>query len=153
MAFSFLKQIGQILTGKWGRQVPPPGAARELMKPGPVSLSQLVDLVVTVETVGQVLSLPGPEKLKAATPLVMQALLTSGIVPGARIKDLALLERAAAEIAGGIADFLNAIAPQEAGGDDEHGFAADRNRSGGDHPVLRPLGVPDPTVGGAGGPP
>lgn len=54
----------------------------------------------------------GDAKLTAATPLIQQALLTwaQSNLPGhSKIKDPTLLAKAAGEITGGFADFLNAL--------------------------------------------
>jgi hypothetical protein len=54
----------------------------------------------------------GSAKLTAATPLVQQALMTwaSSNLPGhSKVKDSTLLAKAAGEITGGFADFLNAL--------------------------------------------
>lgn len=54
----------------------------------------------------------GSQKLAAASPLVQQALLAwaQSNLPGhASVKDPALLAKAAGEITGGFADFLNAL--------------------------------------------
>ena len=54
----------------------------------------------------------GPQKLAAATPLIQQALLlwASSNLPGHnKVKDPVLLTKAAGEITGGFADFLNSL--------------------------------------------
>lgn len=54
----------------------------------------------------------GSAKLTAASPLVQQALMTwaTSNLPGhSKVKDPALLTKAAGEITGGFADFLNAL--------------------------------------------
>ena len=54
----------------------------------------------------------GSQKLAAASPLVQQALLTwaTSNLPGhSKVKDPQLLAKAAGEITGGFADFLNAL--------------------------------------------
>jgi hypothetical protein len=73
------------------------------------TLQQLVGIVVNVEAVGQVLGTPGPDKLKAATPLVAQIILQSDFMVGKKIKNQELFQKAAAQFAGGAADFLNSL--------------------------------------------
>lgn len=71
-------------------------------------IQQFADVIKNVEAVGQVLGLPGPDKLKAAAPLVAQVLLKSALMAGHEY-DPALLTSGATKIADGYADVVNSI--------------------------------------------
>ena len=72
-------------------------------------LKAIETIIVQVEGVGQVLGLPGPDKLRAASPLVAQMVLQSSVVAGRKIADPALFQRGAQKIADGMADVLNSL--------------------------------------------
>ncbi len=65
--------------------------------------------IVRVEAIGQALSLAGPDKSKAAAPLIGQLILQSPFMIGKKIKDEALWLKGCGEIGGGFADCLNAL--------------------------------------------
>lgn len=77
-------------------------------------ISKLLNIITTTEAVGQALSLPGADKAKAAGPLIMQEFLQVMAATGHTIANGAAAQAASVTIAGGIADFLNAVHPQVA---------------------------------------
>ena len=72
-------------------------------------LAQIAQIVVEIETMGQVLSIAGPQKLQAAAPLVAQIILQSTLLANRKIADPAGFQKGCGEIAGGLADILNAL--------------------------------------------
>jgi hypothetical protein len=77
-------------------------------------LSQVADAVIQAEAIGQALSLPGPQKLQAAAPLVSQILIDSSIVAGKQIAQPDLFKQGSQKIADGMADVLNSLHPDSA---------------------------------------
>lgn len=81
---------------------------------GVADFNTLASIVSTSEVMGAAVTEAkgGPAKLAAATPLVQQALMewAQSNLPGhSAVKDPALLQKAAGEIAGGFADAMNAF--------------------------------------------
>lgn len=74
-------------------------------------LSEMYQVIANVEAVGQMQGLAGPDKAKAAAPLIAQIVLASAGMAGKQIADPALFDKACVEIAGGIADVLNSVHP------------------------------------------
>lgn len=74
-------------------------------------LKSIETIIVQVEAFGQVLGIAGPDKLKAAAPLVAQMILQSSIVAGRKIDNPALFQQGASKIADGMADVLNSLKP------------------------------------------
>jgi hypothetical protein len=72
-------------------------------------LSELGAAVVTVEAVGQALGLSGPDKLKAAIPLVGQAISQSALVAGKKIANQTLYDQAMQGFAQATVDLLNSL--------------------------------------------
>jgi hypothetical protein len=72
-------------------------------------LDLLAQIISNVEAVGQVTGLTGPDKLKAATPLVAQAILASSMLAKHKIADASLFNQGAQKIADGMADVLNSL--------------------------------------------
>ncbi len=72
-------------------------------------LTQIANIIIQVETVGQVLNLPGADKLRGATPAVAQILLQSSILVGHEIANPVLFQQGAGKIADGMADVLNSL--------------------------------------------
>ncbi len=85
-----------------------PGAAGVIQKVD-ASLTQIAQIIIEVETIGQKLAIAGPQKLTAAAPLVAQVILQSSLLVGHKIHDEALFNKACGEIAGGFADLLNSL--------------------------------------------
>lgn len=77
-------------------------------------LTQIKDIIVTVEAVGQAWDQPGTEKLRVAGPLVAQAIAQSSLMIGHEIADKGKYDAACAVIAGGFADLLNSLKADEA---------------------------------------
>lgn len=74
-------------------------------------LTKVAGIIVLVEGAAAAVSspLPGPEKLKMATPLVVQILLQSDILVGHKVKNQTLFQQGAASIASGMADVMNSL--------------------------------------------
>lgn len=72
-------------------------------------IAQLGDVIVNVEAMGQALSIAGPDKLKAAAPLVAQIILKSSIMVGHSIDNQQLFTQGSAKLADGMADILNSL--------------------------------------------
>jgi hypothetical protein len=72
-------------------------------------LSVLAGVITSVEGVGQALGIKGPDKLKAAAPLVAQAILSTALLSRHKIANEALFQQAATKIADGMADLLNSL--------------------------------------------
>lgn len=72
-------------------------------------LAQIAEAVLQVEVIGQVLGSPGPDKLRAVTPLVAQVILRSALVANHKIADPVKFQVGAAKVADGIADILNSL--------------------------------------------
>ncbi len=72
-------------------------------------LSLLSALVVQAEAMGQALGIKGPDKAKAIAPLVGQMVLTSEMMVGRTIKDVALFNKGCLGLGGDVADILNSL--------------------------------------------
>ena len=72
-------------------------------------LAEVAQLVANMEAIGQVLTLPGAQKLQGVTPLVAQILLRSAIVANHKVGNPALFQQGAGKIADGMADLLNSL--------------------------------------------
>lgn len=72
-------------------------------------LTQISTIITEVEAMGQALAIKGPDKLKAAAPLVAQVILQSSLLVNHKIANQALFTQACTEIAGGMADLLNSL--------------------------------------------
>jgi hypothetical protein len=75
------------------------------------TLMQVSTVVQMVEAIGQAAStpMPGAEKLKVATPLVAQIILSSTMLAQHKIANEALFRQGCASIASGMADVLNSL--------------------------------------------
>lgn len=117
MALTFLSKLGSIAIkgvsvalGLLPQLASIPGA-------GPAAgavfseLAQIAGVIVHVEAMGQVLGIKGPDKLKAAIPLVAQVVLASPLFANKKVADLALFNTGVEKLAGGFADVLNSIHP------------------------------------------
>lgn len=123
---SFLKTLGKILAtgGRIAAQamgifpvIQPFLGSGKAAEYAPVvlnDLSQIASVVTTAETMfASVAGQTGPQKLAAATPLVVSILKTSQAFDGKKIADEALAEQGAQKIISGVVDFMNAIHPDE----------------------------------------
>ena len=72
-------------------------------------LAQIANIITEVEAIGQVLSIPGVDKLKSAAPLVAQTILQSSILVNHTINDSVLFKQGCTKIADGMADVLNSL--------------------------------------------
>jgi hypothetical protein len=68
-------------------------------------------VITMVEAIGQAASvpMPGAEKLKVATPLVAQIILSSSMLAQHKIGDEVLFRQGCTSIASGMADVLNSL--------------------------------------------
>lgn len=81
------------------------------------TLNGIAAIVMNVEVFGQVLGTAGPDKLKAATPLVAQIILQSDMMTGKKINDQVLFAQGVEKVTAGIADILNSIKDSEISSD------------------------------------
>ena len=72
-------------------------------------LSQIAQMVVTVEGIGASLNIPGNQKLQAISPLVAQLILQANFMDGQKIKNENLFRDGAQHIAQGMAEVLNSL--------------------------------------------
>ncbi len=72
---------------------------------------QIAQIVAQVEGMAQALDtpLPGPEKLKMATPIIAQIVLNSGMLAGKEIANPVLFKQGCASLGSGMADILNSL--------------------------------------------
>ena len=75
-------------------------------------IGAIAEEIKTVETIGQILGTPGPDKLKAAAPLVAQVILKSALLAGHEY-DQALFTEGSTDVANGFAKILNSIKPDK----------------------------------------
>ena len=112
----FLKKLGQILaigielvTG-----IGPILSAQAPSSSGTVAtvtndLNLIAGIIAQAEAMGASLGLPGPDKLKAAAPMVAQIILSSSLLAGKKIQDTAKFQAGVNSIAGGMADVLSSL--------------------------------------------
>lgn len=113
---TFLKKLGDVIlkgVAVWSgfapiAQLAIPGEAGKIATVSN-DLAQIADLVVTAESFGQAANLTGDQKAQFIAANVVQILLKSSVLAGKKIADPDLLKKAGQEIAGGIADALNAV--------------------------------------------
>ncbi len=113
---SFLSKLGSILL-KFTEIATGIAPMAEAALPGQASaiqvvskdLAEIAQIVVTVETVGQALTVPGAQKFIAAAPLVAQVVLQSSLLTGRTIADPVLFQKGCSELGGGMADILNSL--------------------------------------------
>src|SRR5229473_448728 len=72
-------------------------------------LTEIATVITQVEAVGQSLAIAGPDKLKAAAPLVAQVILSSAMIVNHSIADSAKFQGGCTKIADGMADILNSL--------------------------------------------
>jgi hypothetical protein len=72
-------------------------------------LTDIGNVIVDVEQVGTALALKGPDKLKAAAPLVADVILKSSMLANHKIANPDLFNQGCTEIAGGMADVINSL--------------------------------------------
>lgn len=72
-------------------------------------LTEIADIIVQAEAMGQALGIPGAQKLIAATPMVAQIVLQSSLLANHEIGDPDLFRKGCASIASGMADVLNSL--------------------------------------------
>lgn len=116
---TFLKRLGQILAQGLeivlglepiiARQFPNASAPVQVISK---DLAAVAQVVVEMEAIGQVMGTAGPDKLKAAAPLVAQVIMQSSLMAGKTVANPALFNTACSEIAGGMADLLNSLSVQ-----------------------------------------
>lgn len=72
-------------------------------------LAEIAQIVVDMEALGQTSGMPGPDRAKAAGPLVAQIILNSTLLTGGKIEKPDLFASGCVTIAGGVADVLNSL--------------------------------------------
>lgn len=100
-----LLQATQIITGL-GPMLPAQG---QVIGKVIDTLEKLTDVIIGVETFGQVLDIPGPDKLRAAVPLAAQVLLKSDLLIGKKIDNHPLFMQGVTKMTDGLADVLNSL--------------------------------------------
>lgn len=73
------------------------------------TLEDIVNIIVNVETFGAVLGTPGPDKLKAAAPLVAQVILQTDLMAGKKVNDPVKFALGVSKITEGMVDILNSL--------------------------------------------
>jgi hypothetical protein len=73
------------------------------------TLENVAAIIINVEAFGQVLSTPGADKLKAATPMVAQIILRSDMMAGQDINNEVLFMQGCTKVTDGMADVLNSL--------------------------------------------
>lgn len=119
MNLSFLKKLGAALaegiaiaTGFGPLIAPYLGAKSGAVVSTVINdLTQIGVVVVQVEAILQGTG-TGPDKLKAAVPLVASIIRTSELVGGRKIEDEAAFVAACQTITSGVADLLNSLEPK-----------------------------------------
>jgi len=113
---TWLKRIGGILlkVGEIAMGVSPILASAYPKQAGGIQvvsqdLAELGNIIVMIEAAGQALNIAGPDKLKAAAPLVAQAILRSALVANHKIENQALFQGGSVKIADGLVDILNSF--------------------------------------------
>jgi len=72
-------------------------------------LAQIGNVIVDVEQMSVALQLKGPDKLKAAAPLVADVILRSTLVANHKIDNQDLFNQGVMSVASGMADILNSF--------------------------------------------
>lgn len=112
----FLTKLGQILVkateivtgfGPIVKQFVP--VAGNVLQEATTDFELVSSIIANVEAIGQVAGLKGPDKLKAATPLVAQAILSSSMLAKHQIANADLFNQGAQKVADGFADVLNSL--------------------------------------------
>jgi hypothetical protein len=83
----------------------------KIIKTAEDTLTQVAQIIGMVEAIGQAATtpMPGAEKLKVATPLVAQIILSSSMLAQHKIDNEVLFRQGCASIASGMADVLNSL--------------------------------------------
>lgn len=104
-----LLKIGQIVVGfgpMLSTAIPQIAGAVQVVSRDIAAIAQII---MNVEAIGAVLGIAGPDKLRAAAPLVAQIVLQSEILVNKTIANPELFQKGCTEIAGGMADILNSL--------------------------------------------
>lgn len=72
-------------------------------------LTDVANIVTQVEVMGQALQIKGPDKLKAAAPLIAQIILQSALMADKKIESPDLFQQGCTKVADGMADILNSL--------------------------------------------
>lgn len=72
-------------------------------------LTEIAGVIVDVEQMSIALALKGPDKLKAAAPLVADIILKSTLLANHKVADAVLFQQGASKIADGMADCINSL--------------------------------------------
>lgn len=74
---------------------------------------EIIEVIVMMEAIGQALKIPGPDKLKAAAPIVGNIVLKSDMLIGKKIKNQALFTLSVEQITNGVVGVLNSVDAEE----------------------------------------
>lgn len=74
-------------------------------------LTDAMNVIVDVEHIGTALQLKGPDKLKAAAPLVADVILKSAALANHKVANPDLFNQGATKVADGLADIVNSLHP------------------------------------------
>lgn len=72
-------------------------------------LSEIGNVIVDVEQMAVALQIKGPDKLKAAAPLVADVILKSTLLVNHKVADSALFTQGCTDVANGMAEILNSL--------------------------------------------
>lgn len=75
--------------------------------------NEIIEAIVMVEAIGQALKIKGPDKLKAASPLIANIILKSDMLVGKKIKNQDLFNVSVEQVANGMVGILNSVNEQE----------------------------------------
>lgn len=114
---TFLKRFGEIalkciaIAGGFAPlvQAAVPDSAKPTVALVASDLALVADIITKTEVMGQALGIAGPDKLKAAAPLVAQIILSSSVLAQHEIANPALFQQGCASVASGMADVLNSL--------------------------------------------
>ena len=114
---TFLKKFGELVLKATGlvKTFGPivkgftPDAVDKQIDVAVAKVDDIAGVVLQVEAVGQALGIKGPDKLKAAAPLIAQVILSSGIMVGKTVANPTLFQQGCTKIGDGMADVLNSL--------------------------------------------
>lgn len=123
---NFLKKFGQVVL-KITQVAMGVGPLIQAAAPGSATavsvvvaeLQLLAGVIQQAEIFGQALSLPGAQKLTAATPAVAQMILQSSIMAGRQIADPVKFQAGCQQMAAGMADILSSLKDSDVAGENK----------------------------------
>ncbi len=113
---SFLKKLGQIVVKGLEIVTGFAPVVQSLMPNSTTAiqtvsqdLAQIASIITQMEAVGAALGLAGPDKLRGASPLIAQVILSSSMLANHQVADGALFTQGCTKIGDGMADCLNSL--------------------------------------------